>query len=236
MRISEPSQLVDEFKKSGEFDRLRRELLSQFRDGNSMASLVTQVEDIVKRQLVSDQKLQYMSDAVAYRELLQEVDRYPVVERAAGGVTTLADPAFISSIQEELSDLLLENRHPGTSKKSLAAASTSRHYVPSYQDNDHKHGAGHSHSYTSQVSDASPPNQQGQLPQATETNDDPPEDDNHGLSFDSEHTPMGKTLAISDTSPGRVGAAAEASAPAQTIVESPRDIPVHEDGPPIGST
>lgn len=41
-----------------------------------MASLVTQVEDIVKRQLVSDQKLQYMSDAVAYRELLQEVDRY----------------------------------------------------------------------------------------------------------------------------------------------------------------
>ncbi|KAF8897194.1 hypothetical protein BD779DRAFT_1489439 [Infundibulicybe gibba] len=28
--ISEPKQLVDEFKKSGEFDRLRRELLTQF--------------------------------------------------------------------------------------------------------------------------------------------------------------------------------------------------------------
>lgn len=28
-----PQQLVDEFKKSGEFDRLRRELLTQFRNG-----------------------------------------------------------------------------------------------------------------------------------------------------------------------------------------------------------
>ena len=30
MPISNPTQLVDAFKKSGEFDRLRKELLAQF--------------------------------------------------------------------------------------------------------------------------------------------------------------------------------------------------------------
>jgi len=33
MTISNPTQLVDAFKKSGEFDRLRRELLAEFQQG-----------------------------------------------------------------------------------------------------------------------------------------------------------------------------------------------------------
>lgn len=33
MTLSNPTQLVDAFKKSGEFDRLRRELLVQFQAG-----------------------------------------------------------------------------------------------------------------------------------------------------------------------------------------------------------
>ena len=33
MTISNPTQLVDAYKKSGEFDRLRRELLAEFQNG-----------------------------------------------------------------------------------------------------------------------------------------------------------------------------------------------------------
>jgi hypothetical protein len=37
MTISNPTQLVDAYKKSGEFDRLRRELLASFQNGVRMA-------------------------------------------------------------------------------------------------------------------------------------------------------------------------------------------------------
>ena len=37
------------------------------------------------------------------------------MERALSDVTTLNDSGFTSNLRKEISDLLLENRHPGTS-------------------------------------------------------------------------------------------------------------------------
>ncbi|KAL6306774.1 hypothetical protein BKA93DRAFT_840524 [Sparassis latifolia] len=110
MAIINPTQLVDEFKKSGEFDRLRRELLSQFRNGEGIASFMARVEDITRQKLASDQKLQYMPDAAASRELMQELDRYPIVERAVADVAMLSDPVFATGIRDSVKKILSEDR------------------------------------------------------------------------------------------------------------------------------
>ncbi|KZT74434.1 hypothetical protein DAEQUDRAFT_761289 [Daedalea quercina L-15889] len=110
MPIDAPTQLVEEFKKSGEFDRLRRGLLSQFRSSDAMDILMTRVEDIVKQRLASDQKLHYMPETVMTRELMQELDRYPLVERAASETRALSDPAFASGIRNSIKTILQDDR------------------------------------------------------------------------------------------------------------------------------
>ncbi|KAH9938666.1 uncharacterized protein B0H18DRAFT_22606 [Fomitopsis serialis] len=110
MPIDNPAQLVEEFKKSGEFDRLRRELLAQFRSSDAMDTLMSRVEDIIKERLASDQKLYYMPETVMTRELMQELDRYPLVERAAGETRALSDPAFTSGVRNSIKSILQEDR------------------------------------------------------------------------------------------------------------------------------
>ncbi|KAK7696637.1 hypothetical protein QCA50_001295 [Cerrena zonata] len=136
MRISEPNELVEEFKKSGEFDRLRRQMLLQFQSGNSLHPLLGEIETIVKRQFLSEQSLHYMSEAVASRELMGEVARSTIIERAVADVTTLRDPEFTSCLNKEISDLLLENRHPGTSTKAITTGSAARYLDKTLPRND----------------------------------------------------------------------------------------------------
>ncbi|EKM59633.1 uncharacterized protein PHACADRAFT_205857 [Phanerochaete carnosa HHB-10118-sp] len=108
MPVQSPTQLVEEFKKSGEFDRLRRELLDEFRNGDGLAPMVARVEDIVRKKLHYDSKLLFGPEATAQRELLQELDRYPVVERAVTDLPSFSDPSFSAALQENLSQLLKE--------------------------------------------------------------------------------------------------------------------------------
>ncbi|EPT03176.1 hypothetical protein FOMPIDRAFT_1090563, partial [Fomitopsis schrenkii] len=113
MPIDSPAQLVEEFKKSGEFDRLRRELLAQFRSSDAMDTLMSRVEDIVKERLASDQKLHYMPETVMTRELMQELDRYPIVERAANETPAFSDPTFTSGIRNSIKTILQDARRNG---------------------------------------------------------------------------------------------------------------------------
>ncbi|TFY57814.1 hypothetical protein EVJ58_g6794 [Rhodofomes roseus] len=110
MPIDDPAQLVEEFKKSGEFDRLRRELLAQFRSSDAMDTLMSRVEDIVKERLASDQKLHYVPETVMTRELMQELDRYPLVERAASETRAFTDPTFTSGIRNSIKTILQDDR------------------------------------------------------------------------------------------------------------------------------
>lgn len=110
MPIQNPTQLVDEFKKSGEFDRLRLQLLDEFRNGESLAPMIARVEDIVRKKLHYDSKLLFGPEATAHRELLQELDRYPVVERAVTDLPSLTDSAFSTALRETLSRILREAR------------------------------------------------------------------------------------------------------------------------------
>ncbi|KAF8913737.1 hypothetical protein CPB84DRAFT_1540 [Gymnopilus junonius] len=87
MPINNPTALVEEFKKSGEFDRLRRELLTQFQQDPSFVAFRESVEDIARKRIANDhERLQYLSSDVVLKELTQEVQRYPIVERAASNI------------------------------------------------------------------------------------------------------------------------------------------------------
>ncbi|KAK0231155.1 hypothetical protein IW262DRAFT_1342440 [Armillaria fumosa] len=112
MPIANPDQLVDAFKKSGEFDRLRRELLSEFQQGNGVDinDFKSKIESYIKKRLVSDEKLKYMAQETVHRDLMLEVDRYPTVERAVTDMTMFSNPTFLSSIQATANRLLLEDR------------------------------------------------------------------------------------------------------------------------------
>ncbi|KAL0949181.1 hypothetical protein HGRIS_009259 [Hohenbuehelia grisea] len=98
------------FKKSGEFDRIRRDLLKDFQKSDASAALKARIEDIARARLNSDQKLRYMPQESVHRELVQEVERYPIVERAAAEFHAFSDPTFISSLKKSVHRTLLEGR------------------------------------------------------------------------------------------------------------------------------
>jgi len=106
MPIDNPSTLVEEFKKTGEFDRLRRELLTQFQRDDSFSGFKDRIEDIARQRLTSDQMLHYLPPDLVHKELRQEVDRFPVVERAVVEVRILSDPTFLATIQSSVQKIL----------------------------------------------------------------------------------------------------------------------------------
>ncbi|KAH8115820.1 hypothetical protein DFH11DRAFT_1308136 [Phellopilus nigrolimitatus] len=106
MSITNPTQLVAEFKKSGEFDRLRRELLSQFKNEESITNFTARVQDIVQQRLRDDAKLQYLGPDAVHAELMQEMDRFPLVERTVADLPALSDPSFSAGIRRSLTNLL----------------------------------------------------------------------------------------------------------------------------------
>ncbi|KAI9431267.1 hypothetical protein H4582DRAFT_983911 [Lactarius indigo] len=108
--IKTPDDLVKEFKKSGEFDRLRRELLAQFQNGVGTEAFCARVDDIARARLEAEDKLHLKADDTLHRELLQELDRFPLVERALADVPALADPEFAAGIRRHAENLVRRSR------------------------------------------------------------------------------------------------------------------------------
>ncbi|KAF8351224.1 hypothetical protein F5887DRAFT_936416 [Amanita rubescens] len=102
----DPSQLVQQFKKSGEFDRLRRHLLSQFQRSDGISTFQSKVEDIARQRLASDDKLQQLPPDIVHKELMQELDRYPIVERTAAEICTLSDNSFADEVRSSVQRIL----------------------------------------------------------------------------------------------------------------------------------
>lgn len=101
-----PQQLVDEFKKSGEFDRLRRELFARFNESEEKEALMAKVKDIAKTRLEGDKGLSVRSTDDVLKDVLQELDRYPVVDRALEQYSYTSDPAFKESLSKSLKETL----------------------------------------------------------------------------------------------------------------------------------
>ncbi|KAI0305957.1 hypothetical protein B0F90DRAFT_1814782 [Multifurca ochricompacta] len=102
--MPDPIKTPDDLK-SSEFDRLRRELLAQFQNGETKAFWAC-VDDIARAWLEAKDKLYLKAVDTLHRELLQELDRFPLVERAAADVPSLADPAFAAGIRRHAENLV----------------------------------------------------------------------------------------------------------------------------------
>ncbi|KAH9987772.1 hypothetical protein BJV74DRAFT_492703 [Russula compacta] len=124
--IKTPDALVKEFKKSGEFDRLRRELLTQFQNGDGAEAFWGRVDDIARARLDAEDKLHLKAADTLHRELLQELDRFPLVERAVADVPALADPEFAAGIRRHAENLVGRSRGipiPGVAEEDVVTRS-----------------------------------------------------------------------------------------------------------------
>ncbi|KAJ6539004.1 hypothetical protein B0H19DRAFT_337166 [Mycena capillaripes] len=125
MPISDPTQLVEAFKKSGEFDKLRRELLADCQRSvrfflacflstetpskSGFDAFKARIEEIARDRLESGQ-LAYTAPEMLHKELIQEVNRFPVVDRFASDAPMLSDSAFKDGIRASIQRILREDR------------------------------------------------------------------------------------------------------------------------------
>ncbi|KAJ7499266.1 hypothetical protein FB451DRAFT_1384978 [Mycena latifolia] len=109
MPITDPSQLVAEFKKSGEFDKLRRELLADSQRSSGFDAFKARIDEIARERIKSGQ-MAYTAPDMLHKELMQEVNRFPVVERFALEVPMLSDNAFKEGIRSSIQHILREDR------------------------------------------------------------------------------------------------------------------------------
>ncbi|KAJ7122785.1 hypothetical protein C8R44DRAFT_784546 [Mycena epipterygia] len=109
MPIADPTQLVEEFKKSGEFDKLRRELLADSQRSTGFDAFKTRIDELARDRIKSGQ-MGYTAPDILHKDLTQEVNRFPIVERFASEVPMLADSAFKDGIHNSLQRILREDR------------------------------------------------------------------------------------------------------------------------------
>ncbi|KAJ3857174.1 hypothetical protein EV368DRAFT_61082 [Lentinula lateritia] len=108
MPASNPNQLVEEFKKSGEFDRLRRELFAEFQKGDHISSFNKKTEDVVQQRFASMKSRSFISarfnknESNLRTELLQEIQRYPYVETTVNDMPIFSDKSFDDNLKESV--------------------------------------------------------------------------------------------------------------------------------------
>ncbi|KIK65637.1 hypothetical protein GYMLUDRAFT_70730 [Collybiopsis luxurians FD-317 M1] len=118
MPITNPNQLVEEFKKSGEFDRLRRELFAEFQKGDHIPAFNKKTEDVVKQRFASAKARSFLSTRLSQSEsnlrteLMQEIQRYPYVETTVNDWQFFFDRGFNDDLKNSISRILEEERNP----------------------------------------------------------------------------------------------------------------------------
>ncbi|KAJ7873329.1 hypothetical protein B0H14DRAFT_2174916, partial [Mycena olivaceomarginata] len=95
------------FKKSGEFDKLRRELLANSQRSTGFDAFKTRIEEIARDRLQSGQ-MAYTAPELVHKELMQEINRFPVVDRFASDVPMLSDDVFKDGIRASIQRILRE--------------------------------------------------------------------------------------------------------------------------------
>ncbi|KAJ7067958.1 hypothetical protein C8F01DRAFT_1364386, partial [Mycena amicta] len=109
--ISDPDQLVAAFKSSGEFDKLRRELLANAQSSDGYEVFKTRIGDIVRQRLHSGQVDSNMKPEILHKDLMQEINRFPIVDRFASETSTgMLSDTFKDNLQSSLERILREDR------------------------------------------------------------------------------------------------------------------------------
>ncbi|CAK5275797.1 unnamed protein product [Mycena citricolor] len=106
MAITDPAELVEEIKKSGEFDKWRRELIASAQRSTGYDAFKTRVEEIARQRLDSGQLANTSQNMI-----VKEVNRFPIIDRFAGEVPLLADDQFKMGVRSSL-ERILRNADP----------------------------------------------------------------------------------------------------------------------------
>ncbi|KAF8709552.1 COMPASS (Complex proteins Set1p) component shg1, partial [Rhizoctonia solani] len=108
MPITTPQQLVDEYKRSGAFDLLRKKLLTEFQNTKSHEKFLERVDDIARDKLKDDVHLAYKKRDKLHEETMIELERYPLWERALNDAKSeiLERRPFYLAVDEDLSRIL----------------------------------------------------------------------------------------------------------------------------------
>lgn len=92
-----------------------RIMLGSFKEG--IGNFMARVEDIARQRLSSDMRLRYLGPDAVHAELMQEMDRFPLVQRAVAEVPALQRPEFRAAIQKSLRRLLRTEDEDDTSSE-----------------------------------------------------------------------------------------------------------------------
>lgn len=93
-------------KKTGEFDRLRTEALTHFMNSPENEDLIARVKDIASEKLANDRLVAVKTQDDLLRSLLQDLDRYPIIDRALEQSTFLSDEKFKEALNNSLKEAM----------------------------------------------------------------------------------------------------------------------------------
>ncbi|KAF9057468.1 hypothetical protein BJ165DRAFT_1420606 [Panaeolus papilionaceus] len=110
MSINTPTALVESFKKSGEFERLRRDLLAQFQQDEAYTGLKSKIDEIVRQRFADSPMLLYLPPENAFDEVGKEVARNKLLGAATLEAKFLSDPSFLSALQASIQKVLDEEK------------------------------------------------------------------------------------------------------------------------------
>ncbi|KAF9518416.1 hypothetical protein BS47DRAFT_298364 [Hydnum rufescens UP504] len=104
-----PKELVEEYKRSGKFDRLRREAMESFLASDHSATLTRRVDQIASDALQKVDHAHFVrqgQDALL-GTIMNDLDRFPVVDRAMMAMSdSLKDDAFLRNIAHEVLNII----------------------------------------------------------------------------------------------------------------------------------
>ncbi|KAJ4472142.1 hypothetical protein J3R30DRAFT_3709597 [Lentinula aciculospora] len=149
MPATNPNQLVEEqsyvfrFKKSGEFDRLRRELFAEFQKGDHISSFNKKTEDVVQQRFASMKSRSFISarfnknESNLRTELLQEIQRYPYVETTVNDMPIFSDKTFDNSLKDCVMRILKEEPNENERNWDLKEKGVDVKHSDSSKDSQH---------------------------------------------------------------------------------------------------
>ncbi|TFL05541.1 hypothetical protein BDV98DRAFT_560196 [Pterulicium gracile] len=110
-----PHQLVEAYKSSGEFDKLRKDLLAQLKKSEALPDFQEKIRNIARDRLQADAKLWPLSPDAITKEMVQEVERFPIVDRV------------VADLKWEKSDIRSwVEKHLADEKDKLSSATTAK--------------------------------------------------------------------------------------------------------------
>ncbi|KAG8961763.1 hypothetical protein FRC03_004996 [Tulasnella sp. 419] len=116
--LSTPQDLADEFKRSGQLDKIYQRLSTAFSDSIAKRELLERIEQACRVRLEQDSNPPTKSRDVLKSELVEEVGSLSLLEKTLSDVSAeLLDDAFMDEINKTLLWLLHKSKEEEKSER-----------------------------------------------------------------------------------------------------------------------